>query len=108
MMERMTSVFRGVIPPGVSMPWHSHPDTEDFFILFGEGQLLRQASQAYEWIVGKAGNYFHVPRGTPHAWRNVSSEPLVALIITSARLGRFFQEIGRPVTDEHQPVTLEE
>src|SRR5262245_58249822 len=40
-------VFRGVIPPGVSMPWHSHPDTEDFFILFGEGQLLRQAPQAY-------------------------------------------------------------
>ena len=101
-------VMRGVIPPGVFVPLHSHPDTEDFFIISGEVQALKQVQEGYEWIVGKAGDYIHVPSSARHAWRNVSSEPLVALIITTTRLGRFFQEMGRPVTDAPQPVTPEE
>jgi hypothetical protein len=46
-----------------------------------------------------------VPADAPHAWRNVSSEPVVNLIITTKRLGRFFQETGRPLTGAPQPVT---
>jgi hypothetical protein len=33
---------------------------------------------------------------------------VVNLIITTKRLGRFFQEVGRPATDAPQPVTPEE
>ncbi len=33
-----------------------------------------------------------------HAWRNISSEPAVQLLTTTPKLGRFFREIGRPVT----------
>jgi mannose-6-phosphate isomerase-like protein (cupin superfamily) len=33
-------VMRGVIPPGVSVPLHSHPDPETFFIVSGSGQAL--------------------------------------------------------------------
>ncbi len=87
---------------------HSHPDTEDFFVISGQVQALRQGTQDYERMVGKAGDYIHVPSGARHAWRNVSSEPLVVLIITTARLGRFFQEVGRPVTGAPQPVTPED
>jgi mannose-6-phosphate isomerase-like protein (cupin superfamily) len=101
-------VLRGVIPPGVSVPLHSHPDTEDFFVISGEVQALRQSTQGYEWIVVKAGDHLHVPGGTRHGWRNVSSEPLVAFIITTPRLGQFFQEVGRPVASTPQPVTAED
>jgi len=101
-------VLKGVIPPGVSISLHSHPDTEDFFILSGEVEALRQGTQGYEWIVGKAGDFFHVPGGVRHAWRNVSHEPLTALITTTTKLGRFFQEAGRPVTGTPQPVTPED
>jgi hypothetical protein len=38
----------------------------------------------------------HIPAGIPHAHRNVSDEPALELLITTARLGRFFQEIARP------------
>ena len=38
----------------------------------------------------------------------VSNEPAVDLIVTTARLGRFFEEIGRPVTDSPQPPTPDE
>ena len=101
-------VLRGVIPPGVSVPLHSHPDTEDFFVISGEVHALRQGTQGYEWIVAKAGDYLHVPTGARHGWRNVSSEPLVAFIITTRRLGQFFQEVGRPVASTPQSVTAED
>jgi hypothetical protein len=35
-------VLKGVIPPGVSVPLHSHPDTEDFFIISGQVEALRR------------------------------------------------------------------
>jgi quercetin dioxygenase-like cupin family protein len=92
-------VLRGVIPPSVSVPLHSHPDTEDFFVISGEVQALRQGTHGYEWIVVKAGDHLHVPGGERHGWRNVSSGPLVAFIITTTRLGQFFQEVGRPMAD---------
>ena len=101
-------VLRGVIPPGVVIPLHSHGDREDFFVLSGEVEALRQGPQGYEWVAGKAGDYFHVPGNGQHAWRNVGSLPLVALMITTPKLGRFFQETGRPVTGTPQPVTPED
>jgi quercetin dioxygenase-like cupin family protein len=100
--------MRGVIPPGVSVPLHSHPDTEDFIVLSGEVEALRQGSQGYEWVVVKAGDYVHVPSNARHAWRNVGTEPNIALMITTPKLGRFFQEVGRPVTGAPQSVSPEE
>jgi quercetin dioxygenase-like cupin family protein len=101
-------VLRGVIPPGVSVPLHSHPDTEDFFIISGEVQALRQGPQGYEWVAVKAGDHLHVPSGARHGWRNVFSEALVAFIMTTTRLGQFFQEVGRPVASTPQPLTAED
>jgi hypothetical protein len=49
-----------------------------------------------------------VPAGAPHAWRNVTNEPLVNLVITTKRLGRFFQETGRPASIAQKPVTPED
>jgi hypothetical protein len=46
-----------------------------------------------------------VPGNVLHAHRNLSSEPAIDLIVTTARLGRFFEEIGRPVTDSPIPPT---
>jgi mannose-6-phosphate isomerase-like protein (cupin superfamily) len=101
-------LLKGLMPSDTFVPFHSHPDTEDFIIISGEAQGLRQKTddtEGYEWIVAKAGDYIHVPSGTPHAWRNVSSEPMVSLITMTKRLARFVQEMGRPVTGE--PVTPE-
>ncbi len=101
-------VLRGTIPPGVSVPLHAHADTEDFLVISGEVEGLRQDPEGYQWIRAQAGDYIHVPGNAQHAWRNVSREPVVCLIITTKRLGQFFQETGRPVTDAPQPVTPED
>ena len=33
-------VLKGIIPPGVSVPLHSHPDDESFFLLSGNVRAL--------------------------------------------------------------------
>jgi quercetin dioxygenase-like cupin family protein len=101
-------LLRGVIPPGVAVPLHSHPDTEDFIVISGEGQALRQGTDGYEWIELKAGNHVHVPGNARHAWRNTNGAPFVTYIITTAKLGKFLQEVGRPIGTTNQSVTTED
>jgi quercetin dioxygenase-like cupin family protein len=96
-------VMRGVLPPGVVVPLHSHDDAEDFFILAGTQQVLTKSDQGLQWSDVNAGDYVHIPAGVPHAHRNVSDEPAVELVVTTARLGRFFQEVAR--FDTRQPPT---
>ena len=90
-------VMKGTVPPGVSVPLHSHPDDESFFILSGAIQVLTQRGDSFEWLDVKSGGFVHVPGGAKHAWRNTSKDPAVGLIVTTSRLGRFFQEVGRPI-----------
>ena len=96
-------VLRSVIPPGVAVPLHSHDDREDFYILAGTKQVLTQRAGGLEWVEAHAGDYVRIPPATMTAHRDVSSEPVIDLVITTTKLGRFFQEIGRPVTDMPQP-----
>ena len=98
-------VMRGVIPPGVAVPLHSHDATEVFFVLSGTKQVLTLGSEPAEWVDVRAGDYVHVPRGTRHAHRNVSGEPLIELVITTARLGSWFEEVGTPDTGARRPPT---
>jgi quercetin dioxygenase-like cupin family protein len=91
-------VMRGTIPPGVSVPLHSHADVESFNVISGSVQVLSQRGDNFEWLDVQPGDFVQVPSGAKHAFRNTSSEPVVQLITTTPKIGRFFQEIGRPVT----------
>lgn len=96
--EEQFCVMRAVIPPGVVVPLHSHDDFEDFYILAGRHQVLVEScGGTLEWRDANAGDYVRVPGDVPHAHRNVSQEPAFDLIITTARMGKFFREVGRPV-----------
>jgi quercetin dioxygenase-like cupin family protein len=91
------SVMIGTVSPGVSVPLHSHPAPESFFLLSGSLEALSQQASNFEWLNVKPGEFVHVPGRVKHAWRNTSSEPAVTLITTTVKLGKFFQEIGRIV-----------
>jgi quercetin dioxygenase-like cupin family protein len=101
-------VMRGVVSPRVTVPLHSHDDAEDFYIVAGTQQVLTRGNHGLEWRDAHAGDYVRVPGGTPHAHRNISDKPAIDLIVTTARLGRFFLEVGRPVTGSPQPPTPDE
>jgi quercetin dioxygenase-like cupin family protein len=95
-------VMRGVLPAGVTVPLHSHDDTEDFYVLAGSQQVLVHENNGFEWCDANAGDYVRVPGGVLHAHRNVSDEPAIDLIFTTGQLGRFFEEVGRPLTGPPQ------
>jgi quercetin dioxygenase-like cupin family protein len=95
--EGQICVMRAVVPPGVAVPLHSHDDFEDFLILAGGHQVLVDGERGLEWRDALPGDYIRVAANVPHAHRNVSTEPAVDLIITTAAMGRFFREVGRPV-----------
>jgi quercetin dioxygenase-like cupin family protein len=100
-------VMRGVVPPGVTVPLHSHDDAEDFFIVSGTQQVLIATEQHTQWVDAHAGDYVRVTGSALHAHRNVSDKPAVDLIVTTPRMGRMFREIGRPFTGTPLPVTPE-
>jgi uncharacterized RmlC-like cupin family protein len=101
-------VMRAVVPPGVAVPLHWHADAEDFYIISGTQQVLLEGANGLEWHDARAGDYVRVPGHMPHAHRNISDEPAIELIVTTARIGRFFQQIGRQVVGSIAPPTAAE
>ena len=88
-------VMRGTIPSGVSVPLHSHGDAESFYALSGEAQALVETEVGLQWQTLRPGDFIHIPGGTKHAWRNVSGEPMAALITCTTKLGRALREMGQ-------------
>jgi hypothetical protein len=43
------------------------------------------------------GDFIEVPSSAKHGFRNGSQHPVIQLITTTSKLGRFLQEVGRPV-----------
>jgi quercetin dioxygenase-like cupin family protein len=91
-------IFKGTIPPGVSVPIHSHPGIEALYVLSGEVDMLSDEGGKSYWIAAGPGDFIDIPDNVRHGFRNRSKDPVVQLITTTSRLGRFFQEIGRDVT----------
>jgi oxalate decarboxylase/phosphoglucose isomerase-like protein (cupin superfamily) len=87
--------MKGTLPPGVSVPLHSHSDSESFYGLVGEGEVLVQTPVGLEWNKLRPGDFIHVPGGTKHAWRNRLSEPTSILVTCTARLGRALREMAQ-------------
>jgi quercetin dioxygenase-like cupin family protein len=96
-------VLRGTIPPRGAVPLHSHSDPETFLLLSGEAEGLCVSDDGYAWVPVRPGDVFHVPGGARHAWRNPSLEPMVSIIVTTGKLGRFFREVGRLLDDAGTP-----
>ena len=93
--ENAYCVMKGTIPSGVSVPLHSHADAESFYVLSGEAQALVETEVGLQWQTLRPGDFIHIPGGTKHAWRNVSGEPMAALITCTAKLGRALREMGQ-------------
>ena len=57
-------VLRGTIPPGVSVPLHSHTDAESFYVLSGGAEALVQTERRTRMEDAQAGRLY------THLWRN--------------------------------------
>jgi quercetin dioxygenase-like cupin family protein len=86
-------IMRGTIPSGGSVPMHSHP--ESFVMLSGSVEGLVYEDDDFTWLRINPGDVFHVPGEAKHGWRNRGAHPAVMLLVSTARLGKFFREIGK-------------
>jgi quercetin dioxygenase-like cupin family protein len=91
-------VIKGTIPPGVSVPIHSHADVEGFFVLSGKVEVFSDKGGKAHWITASPGDFVKVPGNAKHGFRNQSPAAVVQLITTTSKLGRFFQEVGRSLS----------
>jgi len=80
------------------VPIHQHPSVEACFVISGNVEVLSEAGGVTHWIPAGPGDFIEIPSNAKHAFKNRSEDPVVQLITINSKLGRFFQEIGRPIT----------
>jgi quercetin dioxygenase-like cupin family protein len=90
-----TCLIKGTIPSGVSIPLHSHADWEGFYMISGTVRVLVQTPEGLEWISASSGDFIRIQGGAKHAFQNITFEPAIFLTLTTAKLGKFLQEIGK-------------
>lgn len=93
-------VMQGEIAPGAIIPLHSHDDFEIFIVMSGRVEALREKAGQLDWTALGEGDVLQMPPGAKHAFRNVSGQPAVLLIIATARIGRFVLEVGREIAPD--------
>ncbi len=95
------SLTDSMVPPQGGPPPHiHHREDEAFWVL--EGELEVTVGEAT--FGAGAGSFVHLPKGVPHAYRNVGSGPARFLtLIVPAGLEGFFEEVGKPGSDLSSP-----
>ena len=89
------ALWEAIVPPGGGPPPHVHSrEEEGFYIL--EGEITFQIGE--ERVVATAGMFANMPVGTPHTFKNESSQ-LAKMLITVAPDGleQMLFECGVPV-----------
>ena len=61
--------------------------------------MLCERDGRLEWLDVKSGDFIEVPGNAKHAFRNKSGAPAIELITTTPKIGRFFQEVGKPLSE---------
>jgi quercetin dioxygenase-like cupin family protein len=91
------AMWEAVVPPGGGPPAHVHSrEEEGFYIL--EGEIILHVSD--ERIVVNTGMFANMPVGTPHSFKNESSQPAKMLIsVAPAGLEQMFFEVGVPLAE---------
>jgi quercetin dioxygenase-like cupin family protein len=91
-----TSLYKGILPSGVVIPLHRHPDFEVFYVLEGTLEVYQESGEDKGWQSVPAGNAIAIAPLVKHALRNTSSAPSAAIAVTEHGLYEFFREIAKP------------
>ncbi len=90
------SMMEMVVYPQTGSPPHVH-SREDESFLVQSGELQFQIGE--QVLVAMPGTFIYIPKGQPHQFTNVGSQPATVLVwMTPAGLEQFFMAIGVPAT----------
>src|SRR5215210_7050132 len=88
------TALENVIPPGEGPPVHTHANEDESWYVI-EGELRFKLGD--ELSLATAGSFVFVPRGIPHAFRNVGNEPARLLVMfTPSGMELFFDRFAAP------------
>jgi quercetin dioxygenase-like cupin family protein len=90
-------VIHSILPPGAVVALHSHEDVEGFYIVSGELEVVREEAGEYRWTTLEAEEFIHISSWVKHGLRNRSAGDVRIILTTTAKMGRFFQEVGEEV-----------
>jgi quercetin dioxygenase-like cupin family protein len=94
------SVFEEVVPMGGGTPLHIHHTSDEVIHLLAGELRIRLGTQV---TTIAAGTWVFIPRGTPHAWKNLVREPArAAFVFCPADGAKCFEELrllGLPISN---------
>jgi hypothetical protein len=67
--------------------------------LSGELGVVLEDSARYRPMTAAAGDFVHIPSLIKHGMKNGSAGDTWALLVTTERIGRFFENIGEPIVN---------
>jgi quercetin dioxygenase-like cupin family protein len=68
------------LAPGECIPWHLHPDNEDYVVMLRGSVEIREVNPDKVLTLGPLDRYI-VPKGTPHTNVNVSNADCQFLVV---------------------------
>ena len=93
-------VLTAIVPPGVGIPPHQHPQQEAFFVLEGHPEFAVSDTNGFTWRTAQPGEMVNVLPDALHVFRNTSDHTVKVLITCAPGLGRFFEEAGVPLAED--------
>ncbi len=88
------SMLEVVAPVGSAPPLHTHHREAEVFVLLAGDLIYRAGDETYQLSPGSS---IYLPRGLPHAFRVVGTEPARFLALTfPGGLENLYEEIGQP------------
>jgi quercetin dioxygenase-like cupin family protein len=95
-------VLEAIVPPGVIVPPHRHPDQEAFLILEGAPEFAsEQPDGRTEWCFAVPGEMINIPPMSLHGFRNPTTTDVRVIITCTPNLGRFFEDASLPFHNEN-------
>jgi quercetin dioxygenase-like cupin family protein len=90
--QESISVFEETIPAGGGTSFHIHPVSDEVIHILAGEFIIKIGEQVT--TIG-AGTWVFIPRGTPHAWKNIGSDDGRAFyIFTPAQNAKFLEELS--------------
>ena len=89
-------LIRGIVPPGVAVPLHSHADPEAMYVLNGSLEFLQYSEHSSRWLMAQSDEIICIPGEVKHALGNSSSKPATVLLATTPNIYEFFRELASP------------
>ncbi len=94
-----------VTPPGLSSPWHVHPEEDEWFYVL-EGNLTLYVGDTRLDLA--AGGFAFGPKGVPHTFIGAGPDPTRTLLgLAPMQFEGFLREVGQPAPARVLPPPLE-